>query len=89
MMGMVGSLIGITLAALTLKNIDLIVHFLSSIQGHNAFNPLYYGDSLPNDISFEALLFVFFVTGLLSLLAGIVPAIKASMLKPSAILKAE
>lgn len=88
-MGMVGSLIGILLAVITLKNIDSIVSLLSSLQGHNAFNPIYYGDSLPNDISFEALAFVILVTGLLSLLAGIVPAVKASLLKPSAILRAE
>ena len=89
MMGMIGSFFGITLAVITLKNIDLLVNLLSSLQGHNAFNPLYYGDSLPNDISFEALAFVILVTGVLSLLAGIVPAVKASLLKPSAILRSE
>lgn len=89
MMGMIGSFIGISLAVITLKNIDLIVNLLSSLQGHNAFNPIYYGDSLPNEISFEALAFVVLVTGLLSLLAGIVPAVKASLLKPSAILRSE
>lgn len=89
MMGMIGSFMGIALAVITLQNIDHIVNLLSSMQGHNAFNPLYYGDSLPNDISFEALAFVVLVTGLLSLLAGIVPAVKASLLKPSAILRSE
>jgi lipoprotein-releasing system permease protein len=89
MMGMIGSFFGISLAVLTLKNMDSLVKLLSTLQGHNAFNPLYYGDSLPTDISFEALVFVILVTGLLSLLAGIVPAIKASMLKPSAILRSE
>ena len=87
MMGMIGSFIGITLAVITLKNIDHLVNLLSSLQGHNAFNPLYYGDSLPNDISFEALAFVILVTGLLSLLAGIVPAVKASLLIWSVILE--
>jgi len=88
-MGLLGGLIGTVAAYFTLKNMDLLMAFLSNLQGHNAFNPAFYGETLPNEISFEALVFVLVSTALISLVAGIVPAIKASCLRPSAILKAE
>ena len=53
------------------------------------FNPLIYGETLPNELSFEALLFVVLSTVAISLIAGMVPACKACLLKPSEILKAE
>ena len=88
-MGVLGSLIGTAAAYITLKNLDKLILVLNSIQGHNAFNPLFYGDALPNEISMEALLFVIVSTTAISLIAGIVPAIKASLLRPSAILRSE
>lgn len=88
-MGLIGSLIGTVAAVITLKNLDILILFLSKLQGHNAFNPMFYGENLPNEISIEALLFVMIATGLISLIAGVVPAIKASMLRPSAILRSE
>jgi lipoprotein-releasing system permease protein len=89
LMGIVGSILGSAAAYFTLKNIGALTSFISSLQGYDAFNPLYYGDVLPNQISAEALLFVSLTTGLISLLAGIIPAVKASMLRPSAILRSE
>lgn len=88
-MGITGSLIGISAAVLTLNHLNTLVHILSSIQGHEAFNPLYYGDSLPNEISLYALMYVMGATALISLISGLVPAIKASMMRPSTILRAE
>lgn len=88
-MGVAGSLIGILLALITLRNLDKLVEFLSAIQGHNAFNPIFFGDTLPNQVSMEALLFVILATGLISLIAGVVPAVKACLMKPSTILRAE
>ena len=87
--GFVSSLIGIGLAYLTLSNISLLVKLLSSIEGREAFNPLFYGDSLPNTISYKALIFVLVASPILSFLAGLIPAIKACRLKPSAILRSE
>lgn len=89
LMGIVGSLIGCAAAYLTLQNLSTLTGLISSMQGYEAFNPLYYGDVLPNQISSEALFFVSITTGLISLLAGIIPAIKASLLRPSAILRSE
>ena len=88
-MGLVGSLLGIGAAILTLNHIDILVTFLSAIQGHDAFNPIYYGDTLPNEVSLEALLYVISATAMISLISGLVPALKASMLRPSTILRAE
>lgn len=88
-MGMVGSIIGTIIAIFTLKNLEALVSFVGKMQGYEMFNPVFYGDSLPNQISPEALLFVVVATALTSLIAGIVPAIKASALKPAAILRSE
>lgn len=88
-MGMVGSLIGMLFAFFTLKNLQLLVDFIGQIQGYEMFNPIFYGNALPNEISVEALIFVIMTTSAVSLIAGIVPAIKAALLKPAAILKAE
>lgn len=88
-MGVVGSLLGTLLAFITLKNIQPLVDFIGRLQGYEMFNPLFYGESLPSEISFEALSFVIVATATVSLIAGIIPAVKACLIKPSAILKAE
>lgn len=88
-MGLIGSLAGTVLALLTLKNIQLLIDLISRAQGFQAFNPLFFGNTLPNEISPEALTFVLISTILASLIAGLIPAIKASSLKPAAILRSE
>jgi lipoprotein-releasing system permease protein len=88
-MGVLGSILGIIAAVITLQHIQSIVDLISSVQGYEMFNPLFYGETLPTELSFEALTFVTAATALISLVAGIVPAVKASLLKPSAILKTE
>ncbi len=89
LIGMIGSLIGMFFATLTLYRLDLLVALLSKIQGHTAFNPLFYGEQLPNQISYEAMLFVILTTTVISLLAGLIPALKACLMRPTEILKAE
>lgn len=88
-MGLIGSSVGIVLAFITLKNLQRIVGMLSNIQGHEMFNPAFYGETLPTDLSPEALAFVIVMTVVISTLAGIVPAIKACLLRPSEILRSE
>lgn len=88
-MGLIGSLIGTAAAILTLKNLQSLLDFISRIQGYDVFNPVFYGNILPNEISYNALMFVIIATSLISLLAGIVPAIKASIIRPASILKSE
>jgi lipoprotein-releasing system permease protein len=87
--GLISSLIGIALAFITLKNIDSLVKILSAIEGEIAFNPLFYGESLPNSLSSLALIFVLVASPIISLIAGLIPAIKASKLKPSQILRSD
>jgi len=89
LVGMISSGIGIVAASLTLHFLDKIISLLSFIQGHDLFNAMFYGKSMPNALSGEALLFVLIATPLLSLCAGLIPAIKACRLKPSTILRAE
>jgi lipoprotein-releasing system permease protein len=88
-LGVISSLVGVGAAMLTLKNLDKLVQFLSFLQGHDAFNAVFYGSSLPHELSFQALLFVLIITPILSLLAGLIPAWKACRLSPSAILRSE
>ncbi len=88
-MGLLGSLIGVSLAVLTLKNLDAIIALISRAQGFDLFNPAFFGDTLPTDLSVDALIFVIGMTAFVSMVAGVVPAIKACLLKPSEILRAE
>ena len=87
--GLISSFVGIGAAFLTLKNLDSIVKFLSFLQGHAAFNTAFYGNSLPSEMSVSSLLFVAIVTPILSIVAGVIPARKATALSPSEILRSE
>ena len=88
-MGALSSLIGTAAAIFTLHHLDSVVQFLSALQGHAAFQPAFFGQSLPNQLSSEALLFVLIATPLLSLIAGLVPALRASRIRPSIALRQE
>lgn len=88
-MGVMGSVIGTLMALVTLKNLQSLIDFISFLQGHQMFNPVFYGNSLPSELSFEALAFVIAATAFISLLAGIIPAVKAGLVRPSAILRSE
>ncbi len=89
LMGLIGSAIGVLAAVYTLHHLDGLIAFMGYVQGHDMFNPVFYGSSLPNELSGEALIFVVAATTFVSLIAGVVPAVKASLLKPSAILRSE
>jgi ABC-type lipoprotein release transport system permease subunit len=88
-MGLGGACIGTVLAVLTLRHLDLLVAFLSALQGHPAFHASFFGGRLPNELSFSALLFVWWVTPVLAFCSGLLPAWRACRLQPSAILKNE
>jgi lipoprotein-releasing system permease protein len=88
-MGVLSSILGTAAALYTLQHIDSIVQLLSYMQGHDAFNSTFFGKSLPNELSSNAVTFILITTPIISLLAGLVPAIKACRLRPSEILRAE
>lgn len=84
-----GSLLGIGAAFLTLRNLDVLVRLMSQLQGHEAFQTMFFGDSLPNQLSTTVLSFVVGATIVVSLVAGLIPAIKATRVRPSEILRSQ
>lgn len=88
-LGMISFGIGLATAYFTLHNIDSLVHFLSALQGHEAFNPDIYGNHLPNELSRRVLITMAIATPIVSLIAASFPAIKAARLNPSDILRNE
>jgi lipoprotein-releasing system permease protein len=88
-LGGISTLIGSLLAYVTLKNIDSLVWVLNTIEGKDAFNAAFYGSKLPNEFSMLAFTFIAVAAPLLSLGAGLIPAIKACRLRPSQILRSE
>ncbi len=87
--GLTSSLFGTALAFLTLKNLHALVHFLNFMKGHELFQKMFFGGDLPNEVSVSALLFVVGTTVAISILAGLVPAVKAARIRPSEILRSE
>ncbi|MFA6118948.1 MAG: FtsX-like permease family protein [Parachlamydiales bacterium] len=88
-MGLISSIIGVGAAILTLRHLDVVIKFLSLIQGHSFFNSAFFGNRLPNDLSLDALIFVFILTPVLALIAGLIPAIKASKVNCSSTLRSQ
>jgi lipoprotein-releasing system permease protein len=87
--GLVSCLFGSLLALFTLSHLETLVSFLSAIQGRAALNPIFFGQNLPKELSSEAVFFVLIATPLLSFIAALIPALKASRIKPSAVLRSE
>lgn len=88
-MGLLSCLFGSIFAVFTLRHLESIVSLLSSIQGKIPFHPVFLGGSLPKEITSDALWFVFIATPILSLLAGLIPALKACKIRPSSTLRSE
>lgn len=88
-MGIISCVLGTLAAYFTLANIDSLVHLLNLIEGQVAFNAAFYGQSLPNQLSYSAFSFIVIVTPTLSFVAGLIPAIKACRLKPVNLLRSE
>jgi lipoprotein-releasing system permease protein len=86
-LGILSSGIGVLLSIFTLRHLDSLISFLSALQGHSFFNAAFFGSKMPNEISISALLFVLIITPIISLIAGIIPAIKAAKIHPSSILR--
>ena len=87
--GIMGSILGISLASVTLYYLDPLVHFLSSFQGHELFQPSFYGDHLPNSLSTSAIQFILISAPVIAMISGLIPAIKASRMQPCEILRGD
>jgi len=88
-MGLLGSVLGIVGSMVTLRYLDSIIGLLSAVQGHEAFHQAFYGGALPNELSWTVLSFVVGATVVISVVAGIVPAIKAARVRPATILRSQ
>jgi lipoprotein-releasing system permease protein len=88
-MGLISCLLGSLFALLTLHNLPALISCLSSVQGGTPFNPLLFGHNLANQLSSEALRFVLIATPLLSLIAALLPAIKACKIRANTVLRSE
>lgn len=86
-LGMVSSILGIAMAKITLIYFKPIIDFLSYIQGHAIFNKTFYGDAFPNALSNEAIYIVIGSTLFISIIAAIIPAIKAARINPATVLR--
>lgn len=87
--GSIGVILGTALAIITLNNLQEIVKFLSYLQGRNAFNPVFFGDHLPNAIHPQAILWLGLGTLILAAISGVFPARKVAKMQVSEILKAD
>lgn len=88
-LGGLSTLIGSALAYFTLRNIDGLIGILNMLEGKDVFNAAFYGSKLPSEFSMAAFMFIVIAAPLLSLGAGLIPAIKACKLRPSQILRSE
>jgi lipoprotein-releasing system permease protein len=87
--GLISCLLGVATAILTLRNLQSLVNLLSFLQGREAFQTAFYGATLPHTLSYTALAIVSIATLFISLLAGIVPALRASKIRPTEMLKVD
>lgn len=85
--GVSSFILGSVSAYFTLRYIKPLVDMISKFQGHELLNPQFYGDTLPSHIHQDVFLFAFVTTLCLSIVAAIIPALRASFLKPAQILK--
>lgn len=90
LIGVLGTLIGVSLGLVVAYNIETIKQFLSSITGTRIFDPVvYYLDSLPSNVEQGDVISVVVMSLVLSFCSTIYPAWKASRLSPIQGLKHE
>lgn len=87
--GVLGSLLGVAVTLVTLQFVPDLLDLLSWAQGFSAFQTFFGSGGLNITLSRETLFWVMGMTSILSLFSGLIPAIKACLLKPSEALKSE
>lgn len=89
LLGGVSCVIGTLAALFTLKHLEGFLHLLSLVQRGPLFQPALFGEMVLDQVNHEVLWFIILATLGISLLAGTIPAFKATRLRPAEILRAE
>ncbi|WP_139414595.1 ABC transporter permease [Chlamydia abortus] len=87
--GGIGVIFGTALSILTMKNLSIITRSLSYLQGREAFNSTFFGQSLPQEIHVPTIFMLGVGTLVLAAISGLLPAKKVAKMHISDILKAE
>jgi lipoprotein-releasing system permease protein len=88
--GILGTFIGVVLGIAVSMNIEQIREVVTSILGQELFSAeIYFLSKLPSNINFNEVTMVIFISIILTLLASIFPAWKASRISPAEALRYE
>jgi lipoprotein-releasing system permease protein len=88
--GLIGAIIGTFLGIIITENLQYIQILLENILDTELFSEeIYFLSTLPSDIKYEEVLFVFFISLTITILSTIFPAIRASTIDPIDSLKNE
>ena len=88
--GFLGTFVGVLLGVFVSMNIEKIRELVTSIFGQEVFSAeIYFLSKLPSNINFNEVLMVIFISIVLTLLASIFPAWKASKISPAEALRYE
>lgn len=82
-LGLLGACIGVSLAWVTLENIDSLISCISYFQGGPLLNPAYYGKKLPTSMSFQAVKIALLGNMFFTLLGSSLAAWQTSRMKPA------
>ncbi len=81
--GFMGSSLGVLIGVIFSNNIKLIQSFLENLLDTKLFaEEIYYLSSLPSEIKIEEVIFIFFISIMISFLSTIFPAIRSSNVDP-------
>ena len=88
--GLVGTISGTLMGIIITENLNLIQIILESLLDTELFaEEIYFLSTLPSDIKYQEVLFVFFISIIITILSTIFPAIRASNVDPIDTLKNE
>ena len=88
--GLIGTVLGTFLGIIITENLKYIQIVLENILETELFSEeVYFLSTLPSDIKYEEVFFVFFISLIITILSTIFPAIRASNIDPVNILKNE
>ncbi|MDC1060353.1 FtsX-like permease family protein, partial [Alphaproteobacteria bacterium] len=88
--GLIGAVLGTFLGIIITENLKYIQIVLENLLETELFSEeVYFLSTLPSDIKYEEVFFVFFISLILTILSTIFPAIRASNIDPVNILKNE